>query len=114
MMPAVDKIMSISIILFIIAAGLQVVGLKAESLGLAGLASVTFALGAQSTLSQFLAGLVLCNPESPFSVGDFIILEGAEGTVAHVSPRRALPLSLQRSRPSGIALHQHENNIEIQ
>eukprot|EP00873_Tetraselmis_striata_P037579 jgi/Tetstr1/457843/TSEL_044388.t1 len=84
MMPAVDKIMSISIILFIIAAGLQVVGLKAESLGLAGLASVTFALGAQSTLSQFLAGLVLCNPESPFSVGDFIILEGAEGTVAHI------------------------------
>ena len=43
------------------------------------------ALGTQEILKQFLASLVLCNPESPLSVGDYVRIMGTEGAVTNVS-----------------------------
>lgn len=107
-MPAVNKLLTIGILLVLATAGLQVriwgrrpcsftlcralcrwlvwqvFGMSKESLGLAGLASVTFALASQNLLTQFISSLVLCNPESPLSIGDTIRLLGTSGKVAEV------------------------------
>jgi len=84
LMPALNKLLTIGIGLIVTAAGLKVLGLHKESLGLAGIASVAFALATQNALSQFISSLILCNPESSISVGDYIMLLGVDGEVSDI------------------------------
>ena len=62
--------------------GLPVVSLIAG----AGVVGLAVSLAAQSTLSNLIAGVTIVI-ERPFSIGDYIILDGMEGTVEDISFR---------------------------
>jgi len=83
-LPALSKLSSIAVFVGVAVAVLKAFGLSQESLGLAGVTAGAVALAAQGFLKEFMTSLVLCHPEAPFVVGDFVSVSGVTGAITYI------------------------------
>lgn len=87
LMPFISRIIKLVIMTIIVVAILEewdfAVGTFITGLGIGGLA---FALAAKDTLANAFGGAVLIT-EKPFTIGDWIVVDGVEGTVEDISFR---------------------------
>jgi len=70
--PSISKALDIALVFYFSATTLQVFGLNAQALGLAGVTSLLIALPAQTLLQQFLASVILSAPGRNFAKGNYI------------------------------------------